>query len=340
MGIHLKIGKARRLRFRFRLIITVFLIMSIFISKIFILLLIIFLILDYLLYRIDKNLIYQAQKELLRKIKDRNISGMYIDRGEHICKEIITKEDLKNKRTSPFISNRMRIPVTYNFIKKYKLFQKKVIDIGCSSGAMTKLYLGNGNTVFGMDMNLSSLRKAKENKIKIFQGDALFIPLKSNSFDVVNFCEVIEHISNPLQSLKEINKISRNNGLLLLTTNNRNAISVLDIINPVIMAEKLLGIYVNGILPPPNLFWEDDYYHTEFSNKDIHSLLMEGGFEIVYQKSTGLFYGIELVFDILPFFISPIKIAIFFYRLEKMLMLFPFLSKLGEHWEIVGKKIK
>lgn len=109
------------------------------------------------------------------------------------------------------------------------------------------------------------------------------------------------------------------------------------------MIEKTLGIYLDRVLPPPNLLYgqsEDGYYHTEFSKKEIELLLYKAGFRIIYQKSTGIFYGKEFIFDYLPCFIPPVKLARVLYRIEKNAFSFWILKYLGEHWEIVAKKIK
>lgn len=335
--------KEKRFRFKYRFTTTLMGGLLIFlVSNLFFIILIIFFIIDYYLYRTDKRLIYEMRKNKLNTL-NKNISARYLDEIEHIFKENITKEDLKKNKLSALVSARIRIPVIKNFIKKFNVYNKNVLDIGCSSGAFTKLYLNNKNqNVLGIDLNLFSLKKARENKAKVILADTLKLPLKENYFDAVNFCEVIEHLSNPSLALKEINKVLKTNGVLLLTTNNRNAISILDVINPLIFMEKILGIYLNNILPLPNLFYgegKNAYYHTEFSNKDISLLLHKAGFKIIYKNSTHIFYGKEFILNYLPFFVSPVRIAEILYKLEKIICVIPFLKYLGEHWEIVAEKI-
>ncbi len=329
--------KGKRLRFKHRFIITLLFLLCIFISKIFLFLLISFFILDYFIYRLDKKLVYMEQKEMVEKM-DTDFSSRYKEEFEHKYKEVVTKEDLKENSLSSFTSHRMRIPVVENFKNKFRINQNNILDIGCSSGVFTRIYSNGQNKVFGLDMNLSSLKKARENKINVLLGDVLNLPLKNKRFDVINFCEVIEHLSNPLQALKEINKVLKDEGLLLLTTNNRCAISLLDIINPIIVMERILGLYLNRILPPPILSGGGNAYHTEFSKREIESLLYKTGFRPIYHKSTHIFYGKELIFDYLPFFISPVKLARALYKIEKIMLSFGILKYLGEHWEIGAVK--
>lgn len=221
----------KRLRFSHRFILTLFIFLCIFISKIFLFLLISFFILDYFLYRLDKTSVHRKQKSVLKEIGN-DFSHRYKEEFEHQYKEVITKQDLKENRLSSLTSHRIRIPVIENFKSKFKVNHNNILDIGCSSGAFTKIYLNGQNKVLGLDMNLSSLEKARKNQVDVLLGNVLNLPLKNKSFDIINFCEVIEHLPNPLQALKEINRVLKHRGLLLLTTNNRCAISGLDIINP------------------------------------------------------------------------------------------------------------
>lgn len=275
---------------------------------------------------------------------DKDFGCRYKEEFEHQYKEVITKEDLKESKMSSLVSHRIRIPVIENFRSKFKINHNTILDIGCSSGAFTKIYLNGQNRVFGLDMNLSSLKKARKNQFEVLSGDVLNLPLRDKCFDATNFDEVIEHLSNPLQALEEINRALKDKGLLLLTTNNRCAISVLDIINPIIVIEKILGVYIDSILPPTNLLGGDGGknapYHTEFSRKEINLLLDKADFRIIYQRSTHIFYGKEFIFDGLPFFVSPVKLARILYGIEKTMLSFWFLKYLGEHWEIVAVKNK
>lgn len=50
--------------------------------------------------------------------------------------------------------------------------------------------------------------------------DITSIPVEDESFDAILCTEVFEHISNPLDALKEFNRILRKNGFLILTAPN------------------------------------------------------------------------------------------------------------------------
>jgi len=55
-------------------------------------------------------------------------------------------------------------------------------------------------------------------------------------------------------------------------------------INPLILIEKVISLYFDGILPPRNILgqWIDfNFYHTEFTKNEIIILIKTAGFEIV-----------------------------------------------------------
>jgi len=51
------------------------------------------------------------------------------------------------------------------------------------------------------------------------------IPFPDESFDLVLFCEVLEHLLNPLNALREIRRVLIKNGVLILTTPKRGGTS-------------------------------------------------------------------------------------------------------------------
>jgi len=51
-----------------------------------------------------------------------------------------------------------------------------------------------------------------------YKGDITDIPCKGKMFDVVLLTEVLEHLPEPLDALKELNRVLKKNGILYLTT--------------------------------------------------------------------------------------------------------------------------
>lgn len=93
---------------------------------------------------------------------------------------------------------------------------KRVLDIGCRDGALTKFYAA-GNMVLGLDIDEEALIRAKESLgIEVKHTDlngAWEVPV--NSFDVVVAAEVIEHLYYPEHVLEKIHEVLNPGGFLV-----------------------------------------------------------------------------------------------------------------------------
>lgn len=99
---------------------------------------------------------------------------------------------------------------------------KRILDIGCSTGYLAHFLKNNGNNVSGIDFLDKAVLIAKQNKIDAYVCDIENekLPFKDNSFDLVIFSEVIEHLVDPDIALKKIYQVLKNNGLLIVSTPN------------------------------------------------------------------------------------------------------------------------
>ncbi len=114
----------------------------------------------------------------------------------------------------------------YNFAKKY-IKNKKVLDIACGSGYGSLLMMNaKPYAITAVDNSKDAVSYAKERyphkKITYKTGDAIKIPLKDKSVDVVVSFETIEHVKNYRRFIKEIQRVLKENGILILSTPNKN----------------------------------------------------------------------------------------------------------------------
>jgi SAM-dependent methyltransferase len=220
-----------------------------------------------------------------------------------------------------------------------------ILDLGCQHGLMTTLFDRAGWSFIGVDLNPESLRivHAAHQRWPLARVDAAALPFPGEHFDLINFSEVIEHLSDPRAALREIRRCLRPGGLFFLTTNNRHGLLWSDWINPLSVAEKLIGLGWPAVLPPPALVWSHEtlglsYYHTNFTAHEIRDLLLEAGLEIVWWRS---YHHLgEAHHGLLKLFPNwtERQAAGVLHAVDRICNTLPLLNRLGMYWLIVGRK--
>lgn len=101
-------------------------------------------------------------------------------------------------------------------LKKLVGSGKKVLDIGCRDGALTK-YFVPGNQVLGLDIDDTALSEASKLGIDTMNVDlnAEWTELDRRKFDIVVAGEVLEHLYNPDQVAKKVAACLEIGGLFL-----------------------------------------------------------------------------------------------------------------------------
>jgi 2-polyprenyl-3-methyl-5-hydroxy-6-metoxy-1,4-benzoquinol methylase len=122
----------------------------------------------------------------------------------------------------------------------------KLLDIGCSSCDFSCRFKKVGWDVHGIDIARNKVKLAKEKGAKAVVGDfSKRLPFKSSLFDAVFAGEVIEHLVDTDLFIKEINRVLKLGGKLILTTPNltslENRIRILLGVYPVWVDYRLGG---------------------------------------------------------------------------------------------------
>ena len=104
-----------------------------------------------------------------------------------------------------------RIPLFVEAIGR----DKRVLDLGCRSGALTKHFL-EGNSVVGLDVDAAALEKAAALGIEPVQANVEeLLPFDDMSFDAVVAGELLEHLQFPDALIVEIRRVLRPGGVLV-----------------------------------------------------------------------------------------------------------------------------
>jgi SAM-dependent methyltransferase len=91
---------------------------------------------------------------------------------------------------------------------------KRVLDLGCRYGALTRFY-SSGNEVVGVDVNREALAEAAKLGIETVWADAEEpLPFPDESFDVVVAAELLEHLREPRRLMQEAARVLRRGGTI------------------------------------------------------------------------------------------------------------------------------
>lgn len=169
------------------------------------------------------------------------------------------KEVIRAAGISPEMRD-FRLRQFSDFVKKYSLQEKKVIEIGCGQGEYLSLMQQCGVKTYGLEASQESVTICKKNNLKVTKG---FVQSEINklndspfaAFFILNF---LEHLPNPNLTLTGIS-----NNLL------EDAVGLVEIPNfDMILRKNLFSEFISDHL----------FYFTE---KTLKTTLEQNGFEVI-----------------------------------------------------------
>jgi len=97
-----------------------------------------------------------------------------------------------------------------------------ILDIGCGTGILFKHIKNSAKLLVGLDLSLSLLKRAKlqtkqYRNTTIIRADADHTPFKNKTFHTIFAITLIQNVPNPVATLREIKRISKDNGTTAVT---------------------------------------------------------------------------------------------------------------------------
>lgn len=110
----------------------------------------------------------------------------------------------------------LQLLTIYKFLKDpLLLVEGRLLDVGAGEGPWRDL-LSRSVEYVAVDIDSSSeFGIERQHGMHYYDGNTL--PFESNSFDVILCTEVVEHVREPQEFLKELNRVLRQDGKLILT---------------------------------------------------------------------------------------------------------------------------
>jgi 2-polyprenyl-3-methyl-5-hydroxy-6-metoxy-1,4-benzoquinol methylase len=148
----------------------------------------------------------------------------------------------------------------------------RILDVGCGNGHLLQAAMRQGWEAHGTEFTDEAVSICSSKGILIKKGILDVSNYPAESFDVICFIEVIEHIQNTREELAKFHRLLRKGGLLYITTPNFRALS-----------GKFAGPAWNIIEYPEHLAY--------FRTTTLHRILTDAGFRKQSLKTTGFSYN-------------------------------------------------
>lgn len=96
-------------------------------------------------------------------------------------------------------------------ISKISKNVNSILDVGCGNGWVAKEFLPKGKKVYSLDISITNPIKVKnlypDEKHFGITADSFHLPFNNNSFDCVIASEIIEHVIEPSEFIKELFRV-------------------------------------------------------------------------------------------------------------------------------------
>jgi 2-polyprenyl-3-methyl-5-hydroxy-6-metoxy-1,4-benzoquinol methylase len=112
----------------------------------------------------------------------------------------------------------------HSFLLDFVGHNKRVLEVGCANGYVTKVLRERGCTVVGIELDAEAATMAEKWAERVVVGDldagVLWQELEGEQFDAVTFGDVLEHLRDPLATLRAAMRCLKPSGIVAISVPN------------------------------------------------------------------------------------------------------------------------
>ena len=110
-----------------------------------------------------------------------------------------------------------RRKILFDLLKKHSAPVNSILDVGCNTGVLVRALQERGHDAYGTDLSSDAIEYGKAHGVANLQlADGVRQPFPDGMFDCVLALDVIEHIDDDGAALKEMMRVLKPNGLLII----------------------------------------------------------------------------------------------------------------------------
>ena len=141
-----------------------------------------------------------------------------------------------------------------------------LLDVGCGKGTYLLEMKDMGWNTIGVEFSESGAQAARDASLEVFQGSLKDAGFADNSIDFARMADVLEHLPNPVDSMKELHRILKPGGQTRISVPNLKSATF-----------TIFGKYWFPLEIPRHLFF--------YSPASLRLLSEKSGFEVVSLKA-------------------------------------------------------
>ncbi len=127
-----------------------------------------------------------------------------------------------NEISKHFSETRNTPWLEFEYFRKYVNKNDRILDLGCGNGRVYEFFKDYGITYYGLDISekLINIAKKKYPEPNFKVGNMINLPYENNFFDTVWMIASFHHLRDKkerIQTLKEIKRVLKENGILIIT---------------------------------------------------------------------------------------------------------------------------